>query len=169
MKAFVGELSSFDWFDWACKAKLCNPDDEVTRCVLDVGIDNMVTVYIGKHVDAEKADLRFPVLANVRDVAKELKEASGEIMRLGKLVHKLDRELEDRGSRAQLSQVLQQAQRIHGCDGLCPFCRCSGRAIEDHEDGCLIALLEVQDYGKGSEDGDADEERTTETAANAEG
>ncbi len=94
MKAFVGELSSFDWFDWACKAGLCNPGDEVTRCVLDVGIDNVVTVYIGKRVDAEKANLRFPALANVQDVAAELVSARFEVMRLGKLVHRLDRELE---------------------------------------------------------------------------
>jgi hypothetical protein len=99
MKAFVGELSSFDWFDWACKAELCKPGDEVTRCVLDVGMDNVVTVYIGKHVDAEKANLRFPTLINVRDVAQELDDASREIMRLGKLVQRLDREIESaRGS-----------------------------------------------------------------------
>lgn len=68
MAAFVGELSSYKWFEWACEAGFCKPGDEVRRCILDIGIDDVVLVYIEKYADDEHAEIRLPEIQHVRRV-----------------------------------------------------------------------------------------------------
>lgn len=69
MPAFVGELSSYKWFEWACEAGICKPGDEVKRCILDITIDGHVMVYIEKYTDEAHAEVRLPEIHNVQNVA----------------------------------------------------------------------------------------------------
>lgn len=69
MSAFVGEMSSYKWFEWACEAGLCKPGDEVKRMILDIGIEDVVTVYIVKYADDTHAEVQLPEIRNVQNIA----------------------------------------------------------------------------------------------------
>jgi hypothetical protein len=70
MAAFVGQMSSYNFFEWACEAGICKPGDDVTRFILDIGIDDVVKVYVEMHGDDKHVEVRLPEIQHVRRVDK---------------------------------------------------------------------------------------------------
>lgn len=70
MAAFVGEMSCYKCFEWACEVGICKPGDQIRRLILDIGIDDVVIVYLEKYTDAERIEVRLPAIQHVRKVDK---------------------------------------------------------------------------------------------------
>ncbi len=122
MGAFVGELKTYDWFKWACEAKLCEPTDEVRRMILDIGIDDVVRVYIEKYADEAYLDVRLPAIRNIKKVELDLPSTTRVVgVRDGALVKELTpygRELQDaKAEVTRLTNELVELAASHGVVG----------------------------------------------------
>jgi hypothetical protein len=118
MGAFVGEMSSYKWFEWACEAKICKPGDEVRRMILDIGIDDAVIVYIEKYTDSEHIEVRLPEIQHVRRVDKGTTRVVGvkdgfyvrELTPVGREMHDLKAEV------ARLTNELVELAAKHSAE-----------------------------------------------------